>query len=335
MNVSLKNAYTKLLLQYNEEVKLKKDKTIMFKIIAARKFMKILNQIDFEITSGKQLESIDGVGKKTMAKVDEILGTGKLKTTNSFIVTNSIKSEQELRRITGIGPAKAKKLVEQKISLPILQSLLATNKIDVLKQYLTHHQIIGLKYLNDIEQKIPSSEITYIGDVLKKVLSKINKNLEMVVCGSYRRGKSESNDIDVLIHCKYRDRVKLFPEIIRVLIHLGILVDHLTPNPQNKYMGLLKIGKYARRIDMKYVGRRNLATGLLYFTGSGDFNINMRKFATKKGYKLNEYGLYKLKANKEPGLKMKTTTEKDVFKILKIPYIEPKDRTLLIKFDKL
>lgn len=335
MNVKLRDAYKLLLLQYNEDYKLKKDKKITFKIIAARKFLKILSQIDFEITNGKQLESIDGVGKKTIEKVDEILGTGKLKKTNTFMVTNSIRSEQELLRISGIGPTKAKKLVEQNLTLPILQKIIRIDKTNFLQKHLTHHQIIGLKYLDDIEKKIPSSEITKIGVEIKKTLLKINKNLEMVICGSYRRGKAESNDIDVLIYCNYKDRETLFPEIIKELIKIGLLIDHLTPNPKNKYMGMLKLDRYARRIDMKYVGKKNVATAMLYFTGSGDFNINMRKFATKKGYKLNEYGLYKLKSNKELGLKMKTPKEKDVFKILGIPYIEPKDRTIMVKFPKL
>lgn len=332
MNEKLRDAYKLLLLKYSEDYKLKKDKNITFKIIAARKFLKILGQIDYEITSGKQLESISGVGKKTIEKVDEILGTGKLKKTNSLKVTNTIKSEQELMRVSGIGPAKAKKLVEQNLTLSMLKKISRIDKTDLLRKHLTHHQLIGLKYLDDIEKKIPAPEITKIGLIIKKIIKKINKNLEMVVCGSYRREKTESNDIDVLIYCNYKDRENLFPEIIKELINVGLLIDHLTPNPKNKYMGILKLGNYARRIDMKYVGKKNLATAMLYFTGSGDFNINMRKFATKKGYKLNEYGLYKLKPNKEPGLKMKTPTERDVFRILGIPYIEPRDRTMMVRF---
>ena len=34
---------------------------------------------------------------------------------------------------------------------------------------------------------------------------------------------------------------------------------------------------------------------MLYFTGLGDFNKIMRTEALKKGYTINEYGIYKLK----------------------------------------
>ena len=60
----------------------------------------------------------------------------------------------------------------------------------------------------------------------------------------------------------------------------------------------------------------------------------MRIYAIKKGFKLNEYGLYKLKPNGEVGLKMKTPTEKDIFKILGLPYLEPEDRLESFVFPK-
>ena len=60
----------------------------------------------------------------------------------------------------------------------------------------------------------------------------------------------------------------------------------------------------------------------------------MRIYAIKKGFKLNEYGLFKLKPNGEVGLKMKTSTEKDIFKILGLTYVEPEDRTGILCFPK-
>jgi DNA polymerase (family 10) len=58
----------------------------------------------------------------------------------------------------------------------------------------------------------------------------------------------------------------------------------------------------------------------LYFTGSYEFNEKMRGIAKRQGYKLNEYGLYK-------GEKLiQIYCEKDVFDILGMNYLEPKDR---------
>ena len=64
---------------------------------------------------------------------------------------------------------------------------------------------------------------------------------------------------------------------------------------------------------------------MLYFTGSGNFNKVMRADALKKGYTINEYGIYKLKGKTEKEL-IKTETEEDIFKIIDMEYLEPKDR---------
>ena len=64
---------------------------------------------------------------------------------------------------------------------------------------------------------------------------------------------------------------------------------------------------------------------MLYFTGSGEFNLNMRAFAKKKGYTINEYGIYKL-VNGKKGDKVDIQSEEDIFKILDLEYVEPHNR---------
>ena len=63
-------------------------------------------------------------------------------------------------------------------------------------------------------------------------------------------------------------------------------------------------------------------TGLLYFTGSKQFNIMMRIQAKKLGYNLNEHELYNIKTGKKVILK----DEKELFKILKMEYFPPDKR---------
>ena len=84
-------------------------------------------------------------------------------------------------------------------------------------------------------------------------------------------------------------------------------------------------GQYVR-IDIRYIPKSNLASAMLYFTGSGEFNKSMRTFALTKGYTINEYGIYKLKSDKTKGQKMIVKCEKDIFDILDLTYVEPKDR---------
>ena len=98
-------------------------------------------------------------------------------------------------------------------------------------------------------------------------------------------------------------------------------------------MGMCKYkNNPVRRIDIRYIPINSVGAAKLYFTGSGDFNKNMRSYANSKGYTINEYGIYKLKADKTKGLKIKTRTEKDIFDVLKIEYVEPENRLPSYKF---
>ena len=194
-------------------------------------------------------------------------------------------------------------------------------------------QIIGLKYLDQIEQRIRYSEIQQIEKYLLKFIKSIDKNLNLVICGSYRRKKPTSGDIDILVYHSIRNESGFLKQFIDILKSESFLIDDLTKEGDTKYMGICRFQNgIARRIDIRYIQKEHVPTSILYFTGSGEFNKNMRTYAIKKNFKLNEYGLYKIKTNGEVGLKMKTNSEEDIFKHLGLPYIEPENRTELVKF---
>ena len=52
----------------------------------------------------------------------------------------------------------------------------------------------------------------------------------------------------------------------------------------------------------------------------------MRTEALKNGYTINEYGIYKLRKDKKKGKMMKVNTEKDIFDLIGMEYLEPRDR---------
>jgi hypothetical protein len=95
--------------------------------------------------------------------------TGEVSTTKQIL---------DLQKITGIGPAKAKKFLEQNITLEKLLKLdfynLSDSDIPILDA-LTHHQQLGVKYFHDLEHKIPHSEIAEMEIYLKDILSKKSK----------------------------------------------------------------------------------------------------------------------------------------------------------------
>jgi len=63
---------------------------------------------------------------------------------------------------------------------------------------------------------------------------------------------------------------------------------------------------------------------VLYFTGSGEFNVKMREYSLEKGYTMNEYSI-KHTNNKQKVDKI-FNLEKDIFDFLNYEYKEPENR---------
>ena len=329
MNSNIITAFEALIVKTSGD--LKSDPRLKFKLASYRKTLGVIKNISVEITHTDQIKDIKGIGKTTIEKINEILETGTLTQIKDF--GSKYTQLMELQKITGIGPTKAKKLLEQNITLDKLIKIdfskISESDIPLIDA-MTHHQQLGVKYYHDLEHRIPYSEIQQIETFLKKMLKKHLSDLNMMICGSYRRKKETSGDIDILLYHntetleKKSNYLTLF---LKLLISKKFITDHLTSidNP-TKYMGFCKLKKYNRRIDIRLIPRNMLSSAMLYFTGSGDFNKSMRTFALKKGFTINEYGIYKLIKDGTRGLKIRTNYEKDIFKVLKVDYVEPEDR---------
>ncbi len=119
-------------------------------------------------------------------------------------------------------------------------------------------------------------------------------------------------------------------KLVNALKKANFIIDDLTDKDfEVKYMGFGQHyegkKKYPiRRVDIRYVPYNSYYPALLYFTGSGPFNEKMRGLAKALGYRLNEYGLYK-KINGKL-MKVKVTSEKDIFDKLGMDYVEPEER---------
>lgn len=334
----------------NFEALAKKEKASqspnIFKIKSYISVAKILSQLTFEITHSSQVKDIPRIGQKTLEKIDEFLEFGKIKALENFQPIDdkqTVSQTQLLEGVTGIGPVKAKKLAEEGYTLQQLRDMYNKNDKAII-DLLTSHQLLGIKYYDELSKRIPFDEITKVNTYLQNIVETVNnkhftsKQFKFQICGSYRRQSPNSGDIDILFYntLSNEDDEKFFLEIMRTLNSKKFLKDHLT-DPEKvttKYMGFCRLPrkKVCRRIDMRCIKYSSLPAALLYFTGSGDFNKNMRKFALKKGYTINEYGIYKLNENREKGPLVPVKTEEDIFKVLGLEYIEPKDRLSTVIF---
>lgn len=106
---------------------------------AYRKAAGVLASYPTRIKSGDEARKLNGIGDKISKKIDEFLSTGKLKKLDNIHNDESSTAISLLTRVTGIGPAKARELVDQGIKT--IQDLEAN------KDKLTHHQKIGLRFV--------------------------------------------------------------------------------------------------------------------------------------------------------------------------------------------
>lgn len=289
------------------------------------------------LTNYKKLQDIEGVGEKTILRVKEILKTGRLHEIPKDFSYKESDTEllDELASVVGIGEKMAKELIKNGIkSVADLKKKVKKNKIDVNNKIK-----LGLRYHGIFKRNIPRKEMDKINDLVKKATEKLNHNLQLrgheklivKLCGSYRRKKETSNDIDILLtKCGdegSRNYLEEFVKLLKMKLHFNdnkrFIIDDITDDvSRTKYMGFSKYkDKPVRRIDIRLVKEAHYPFALLYFTGSKEFNQRMRKLAKSKGYKLSEYGLFD-KYNKS----IKVKTEEGIFDFLGMRYVKPENR---------
>lgn len=298
----------------------------------ARAYVVVIKQLkDFAgpINTIDDLSGFKGIGQGIRDKIVEILDTGKLKQAEEFNANTDYSVINELLKVHGIGPAKAKELVTK-------NGIKSIADLKAHPEFLNEKQKIALKYTDDFELRIPRAEMQKHEKYIKEVIKGIDPSLVVEVVGSYRRGAKDSGDIDVLItHPNHNSNEEEMENLLKRIVGVmnkGKYTYDAFALGNKKYLGVSKVkyGRHYRRLDLLLTHNHEFAFALLYFTGSQQFNVDMRNYCIQKGYSLSEYGLKYLSGDdKGKFVDHKFVTEEDVFKFLGLEYVAPKDRVRL------
>lgn len=150
------------------------------------------------------------------------------------------------------------------------------------------------------------------------------KKCELV--GSFRRGKEEMGDGDVLV-LNPKNRILQESDDVKI-INMGThKVRALFRLHNNSSVNAAKINPHMHDrhhrwipVDVVFTDDLHYPAALLHYTGSREFNIHMTMHCAKLGIKLNEYGIWR------NGKMIPVTSEKDIFKKVKMPYLKPEGR---------
>jgi DNA polymerase/3'-5' exonuclease PolX len=248
-----------------------------------------------------------------------------------FADSPSAGAIQTFSNIYGIGPAKIKTLITKNI-------LTIEQLRDSLKEepkILNNKQKMGLRHYEDLIERIPRSEITSFNrNMLKLLKDNYNNDISMTITGSYRRGAKTSGDIDMLITSRKYEG-KALDMVLKLLMDQEIICENLAKG-KKKFMGVIRVtpDSKARHLDIIETTPNDYPYAMLYFTGSAQHNIKMRRKALTLGYSLNEYDMtIKGTKTRVPAEKIREKigkdeceTEEDIFKFLDMKYKDPKKR---------
>ncbi len=313
----------------------KTSKEIYYKLATIKRVIETIAKISKKIISGNDLEKIKGIGPKTIARINEIIKTGKLSEIKEK--EKQYESITELSTIYGIGPTKASLFYEE-FKIKSIKDLIKAAKDG--KITLTHQMELGIKYKDSLVEKIPHELIKSAENNIIEKINSIDENIVAVICGSFRRKKEFSSDMDILLtHPKItatNNKQGFYLDKVVEALDNYFIIDKLTESSKRHFQGFatfknivkeykgFDVKKNVIRLDIIIVPYSSYYTALMHFTGSAVFNQKMRLHAKSMDLKLSEYGLFKQVKNKEVPLEI--NSEEDIFNKLLLKYIPPEKR---------
>jgi len=262
----------------------------------------------------KGLDKIPGVGVSIAKKIEEYIKTGKIKYYEKWKKRVPVDLEG-LMAIEGVGVKSIKTFYEKLgvASLKDLENAAKEHKISSLFGFGKKSEKNILESITLLKKSKKRFIIEKILPTAKDIRAKLNKLKgvkKVALAGSLRRKKETIGDIDILVKAskpkKVLDYFTTLPEVLRIW-----------GKGETKSSVRLKQGIDC---DLRVVPEESYGAALMYFTGSKEYNIRIRKIAISKGLKLNEYGLFKGKK------RIAGRTEREIYKQLELDFVPPEKR---------
>ncbi len=266
----------------------------------------------------QKLTEVDGIGKAVAEKCAVLVQTGSLPQLQALLkeIPESVLS---LLRIPGLGPKKAAVLYRELGIATLEQLKLAceAHHVRSLKGFAAKTEEAILKGMNIAEaagKRIYWSTADGIVAALQMHLQQCPAVDRLEFAGSYRRGKETVGDLDALVvsedHGQVMDCLEQFENVAETIVRGDTKMSVRLAN------GL--------QIDLRVVPAESFGAALQYFTGSKEHNVVLRGRAKQRGFKINEYGVYRVDG--ESQTYVGGASEADVYGVLGLPLIAPELR---------
>jgi DNA polymerase (family X) len=293
-----------------------------FRSLAYQKVARVLYNLPEDISfyiKNNTLDDIPGVGESIAEKIKEYVATGSIKKYEEL--KDQVPHEiLDMTEIKGFGPASLKAMHE-KLHLNTREEIISAlkdgsiSKIKGFGKKKVENMIRGLKLHKTIEDRMLLWNALELGNKIVAGLKQVKEVLNIELAGSLRRKKETIGDIDILVSCKMNDRKKIITAFT-----MADYVKTILLKGNEKASILLK--EHDRQVDLRIVNDNEWGAALLYFTGSKEHNVHLRTIAKERGYKINEYGVFRIKDN----VHIAGKAEEEIYNLFGYQWIPPELR---------
>ncbi|KAL8733710.1 MAG: hypothetical protein Q9166_001903 [cf. Caloplaca sp. 2 TL-2023] len=264
-----------------------------WRTIAYRKAIAALKKQTQRIITKEEAFAIPFIGERLAIKIEEIVFTNRLRRLENTNFDATDAALQLFLKIYGVGHSQASQWINQ--GYRTLTDL-------TTKASLTKNQQIGIEHIDDFATRIKRAEVEHHGQIVRDAIAREDPAIEATIGGSYRRGATDSGDVDFIItkpDCSMETLRTIILDIVIPNLFTSNYLQHAlavtSRSEGSKWHGcaILPNSKIWHRIDFLLVPHEEIGTALIYFTGNDIFNRSIRLLASRKGMRLNQRGLWK------------------------------------------
>jgi DNA polymerase (family X) len=262
-----------------------------------------------------RLLQIPGIGRDLAKKVREVVETGDTAYRRE-LAAEFPASLLDLLRLQGVGPRTVRQLYAELgvRTLDDLEAALRDGRVRQMRGMGSRRQEAMQRALDEHRRYAGRHLLAETADAAAALVAWLSERepaVEFVPVGSLRRRCETCGDLDVLA-------IGAAPAVMDGFTAYP-LVDRALGRGDTKSSVLLRGGQQA---DVRLVPSESRGAALQYFTGSKAHNIALRDRAIGLGFKLNEYGLFRI----EGGQRVAGESEEEVYAALGLPWIPPELR---------
>jgi DNA polymerase (family 10) len=288
-----------------------------FKIRAYRNGADIVGNHPHELATidAVGLREIPGIGKDLAARIREIADTGDAEY-HRELVAEFPPTILDLLHLQGVGPKTVATLYRQ-LGIRTVEDLEAAatdGRVRALHGMGAKKEALILKALTERRRHAGRHLLPDAHDAAAAVVGFLREQAptaEIEPVGSLRRGCESCGDVDILASGADASLMDAFVEYR--------LVERVLAQGDTKSSVLLSGGFQS---DLRLVPAASRGAAMQYFTGSKAHNIALRDRAIGLGFKLNEYGLFRIDTDE----RVAGTTEEEIYEALGLAWVPPELR---------